>query len=170
MSTAKTQALLAARQAADYVVAVVGRGTMRESPAFRAFAEHCLADEHARLFVDLARCRYLDSTFLGTLVSAHRLGGRRIRVVADQGAQQRLLASTNLHRLLHCGLEAPLIDDACWVSLEHEPSDAASLAKHILQAHRQLAELGGEDASAFARIANRLEDELAAANTAQENS
>jgi anti-anti-sigma factor len=50
------------------VFQVEGKGTMKQAPALRERAERALADGVRRLHVDLRRCHYMDSTFLGTLL------------------------------------------------------------------------------------------------------
>ena len=56
-----------------YCVRVAGRGTMRESPALRAFALQVLDEPGSpTLDVDLTACEYLDSTFLGGLLGLFR--------------------------------------------------------------------------------------------------
>ena len=54
-----------------YLLRLVGRGTMRESPTVRDFACGAIEDG-AEFVVDLSACEYLDSTFLGCLVLLHK--------------------------------------------------------------------------------------------------
>src|SRR3954463_7175856 len=89
-----------------YCVRVAGRGTMRESPALRAFALQIL-DEPGRptLDVDLTACDYLDSTFLGGLVGLFRRFEQagpsgRLAIAGPTEVLHRLLGPTRLDDLL----------------------------------------------------------------------
>src|SRR5437016_6281177 len=84
--------------ASGYLVQVEGRGTLRESPALHEFAVQSLDGQRGpgTVVVDLSHCDYLDSTFLGCLVSLHRKYNRtqphRFQVAAPYDKCQRLLA------------------------------------------------------------------------------
>src|SRR3984893_13951711 len=51
---------------------VVGWGRMYQSMPLRRLSEKYLAEGITRLHVDLRHCTYLDSTFLGTLLTLRR--------------------------------------------------------------------------------------------------
>src|SRR5262245_58198315 len=94
-----------------YIVRVEGRGTMRESPAAEVFARQALREEPARTVIfDLQACSYLDSTFLGCLITLHKefkgLHPPRFFVAAPAECRTRLLAPTFLDRYLNL-LESP---------------------------------------------------------------
>ncbi len=65
--------LTVARSDAGYVVFLEGRATMNEGPAFHTFVTQLLdhAEEPA-LVVCADGCEYMDSTFLGGLISLHK--------------------------------------------------------------------------------------------------
>jgi hypothetical protein len=68
--------IMVARFADGVSVHLEGAGTMAESPLVNAFAEEVMRDRTQRVIVDLAGCTYLDSTFLGGLVSLLKRHGR----------------------------------------------------------------------------------------------
>lgn len=151
-----------ARCPEGYVVSLVGRGTLRESPAFRDFVGQCLDNGHV-VTVELTECGYLDSTFLGCLIGLHKrslgLGGSLLRFVADEPCRLRLLSTASLHKLLDFVAECPATDDD-YITLEFGHFDSRDLGKHVMTSHRLLADLGGDDAEQFRAIADRLQKEL----------
>jgi hypothetical protein len=138
---------------------------MSESPALEELAARSLdgSCEATTLAVDLSRCDYLDSTFLGCLVSLHRKYNRtlphRFQVAASRDKCQKLLAPTRLNHLLDVTDVCPEpIADVLEVS--HPILASADLGRHLLECHRRLAELGGSQAASFRSIADQLAREL----------
>lgn len=144
------------------VVRVIGRGTMKESPAFRAFLQRCLANRDYRVTVDLSDCDYLDSTFLGCLIGLHKLGGEgpsRLQFYATDGRCSRLFSWSMLDRYLNVTDACPAPTD----EFQDIPScelDARELGVHIMQCHQRLAAAGGQDAEVFESIVAKLSKEL----------
>ncbi len=151
------------RCANGYVVALVGRGTLQETPAFRDFVEQCLENQ-LEVIVDLSRCDFLDSTFQGCLIGLHResmsSGRKLLRVFADEQCRLQLLSTSGLHKLLDFVAECPTTQDE-GISLDFGHFGSQTLGRHVMNSHRLLAELGGEDANRFREIADRLQAELA---------
>ena len=148
-----------------YCVRVAGRGTMRESPALRAFALRVL-DEPGRptLDVDLTACEYLDSTFLGALMGLFRRFEQagpsgRLAIAGPAEVLHRLLGPTRLDAILPLRAECPerLGEE---VPIPPQALDSADLGRHILESHRRLAELGGANAAVFGPIADQIAREL----------
>lgn len=48
------------------------RATYKEAQAFRERLEHLITSEHLNIIVDLGKCEYVDSTFVGAMVVAHK--------------------------------------------------------------------------------------------------
>ena len=148
---------------AGYVVRILGRGTMLESPALSEFAIGCLANSGDSLIVDLSACEYLDSTLLGCLVTLHRRFGNadppRFELAAADHVSERLLGPTRLVRFFHIIEEAPTTVDTS-VPLQCSMPERDDLGRHIMRCHKELADLGGPESDAFARIAQRLAREL----------
>jgi anti-anti-sigma regulatory factor len=153
------------RTTSGFLVQVEGRGTLSESPALEEFAVRSLDGPcgPSTLAVDLSRCGYLDSTFLGCLVSLHRKYNRtsphRFRVAASCDKCQKLLAPTRLNHLLDVTAVYPEpIGDV--LELSQPILASADLGRHIMECHRRLAELGGSQAASFRSIADQLAREL----------
>jgi anti-anti-sigma regulatory factor len=141
---------------------VVGWGTMKQSLALRRCGEQGLAGGVKLLRVDLRHCTYLDSTFLGTLLWLQRAARRR-------GAGEMLLVSPSGKC---CGLFKQLgVDTAfatvtedepdagCWTELVSDADNSRDFNCNVVQAHQELANLGGKAAATFREVADRLSKE-----------
>ncbi|MEQ8787527.1 MAG: STAS domain-containing protein [Pirellulaceae bacterium] len=163
MSSAKTSARTSVvevgRTSDGFLLAIVGRGTMRESLALHEHVVECLEHESLSLTIDLSRCEYLDSTFLGCLVKLHkRLGGEQFEVVAP-GERRELLASMNLDRLLTV-TDDPPAEVVSLTTLTAEMLCSEDLGRHSMHCHRELAQVEGPNRAVFQRIAEQLSREL----------
>ena len=145
------------------VVRVSGSGTLKESPAFKAFVGRYLSGNRSRhVTVDLSDCDYLDSTFMGCLIGLHKLGGEgesRLRFFAEDQRTGRLLSASMLDRYLHIvdHLPAELDDPQPIPDCE---LGAREFGEHVMQCHQRLAAAGGEDSEAYASIVEQLAKEL----------
>lgn len=151
--------LTVGRTSTGYLIALEGKGTLFQSPSFQELVDRCLREEASTLVVDLTDCEYLDSTFLGCLVSLHRRhnsGGRVcMEIHAPGGVRDALLRSSHLDRFFAFATGTPeILGEATSVDMSRPDRDV--LGRHVEEAHRRLAELGGDDAAAFGRIAQSV--------------
>jgi anti-sigma B factor antagonist len=150
-----------------YCLRVEGAGTMSESPVIHAFAERVLSGPDGQVIIDLGACTYVDSTFLGGLVSLFKRHGKtksdgpeRFAIFAPASIRQSLFGTSRLDRVF------PFVDELPLTGVESLPLEAQTttsreeLGHYIVECHRRLAELGGPDAEAFGRVADALSDEL----------
>jgi anti-anti-sigma regulatory factor len=145
-------------------VRIEGRGTMRESPAAKTVGERTLAaDPSAVVVFDLSACDYLDSTFLGCLMSLARSHApglpKRFEIAAPPEVRKKLLGPCRLDRLIPCTDAAPAAV-AGWVDVPAADLDPKEMTRHIMEAHRLLAEVDSPMRIAFTRIADELAKEL----------
>lgn len=163
MALTDSSGLRVGRSDLGYVVFVVGRGTMLESPALHDFAMKCVDSESCTLAIDLMECEYLDSTFLGCLVDLNRCFSRdkraRYQIIADAACSQRLLAATHLQKVLPVSAQPQQTIADC-VELPSSKLERKEFGRHVLECHRRLAELGGPNQVVFERIAKQLAGEL----------
>ena len=141
---------------------VVGRATMRHSPALRRHVERCLAPGPVTLHIDLRECIYMDSTFLGTLVMFKRmLADRRLgqfALVAPSPECSRVLRQTGLGATF-CVLAAELPPNEDGELLENEPEDGSFFKRTIVEAHQELAGLSGSAGAIFRDVAAHLKED-----------
>jgi anti-anti-sigma factor len=141
---------------------VVGWGTMKQSLPVRRCAEQRLAQGACVLRMDLRHCTYLDSTFLGTLLTLQRSARR-------QGDKQLILVcpSPNCCRLLQqLGIDDAFTTetadepDACdWADLPSERDDPCACTWNVVEAHRELASQGGVAERTFGPVVRQLSRE-----------
>lgn len=157
--------LTVARSDAGYVVFLEGRATMNEGPAFHTFVTQLLdhAEEPA-LVVCADGCEYMDSTFLGGLISLHKkysLTGRpRFIVAASRESRNRLLVSARLDLILKLTDRAPECSGNR-SPIPTPPANSRDFTQHAIECHRLLAEIGGPQAAVFQLVADQLSKELA---------
>jgi anti-anti-sigma regulatory factor len=156
--------LTVGRTRAGYLITLEGRGTLFQSPAFQELVERCLDEETSTVVVSFAGCDYLDSTFLGSLVSLHRTynstGKARLQIDAPAELRKGTLHTGNLDRLLSFADERPrVVGTMAEVEITRPGKD--EIAKSVEQAHRLLSELDGGESSAFGSVAQRIAQERA---------
>lgn len=153
---------LIGRGADGLVVKIVGRGTMQESLAFRATVEPGL--DAGDVIFDATYCKYLDSTFLGCLVWAQKAckqsPHRRFVIVAPVATRATLFSASSLDHYFDFVDTCPEPLDA-FVLMDVERLDPKELGWHVMRCHELLAAMGGQQATAFRAIADRLAKELA---------
>jgi anti-anti-sigma factor len=124
---------------------VEGRATMTHSLPLRHCAERLLTGGVRSIRVDLRDCSYVDSTFVGTLLTlkkaVDRLAGH-FTLVMPSASCDRILQSMGLSDLLGCE-SADLDADAQWNDLVVAPADPASFRQNVAQAHEELASVPG---------------------------
>ncbi len=148
------------RTAQGFLVRVGHHGTLRESRALAEFIAHI--QPPAVVDLDLSAVVYLDSTFLGSLIGFHKrlnisnLG--RFRICGPVDHARHLMGKTRLDTLLPLTEVTPeLVGDEHVIP--QDVIDSTDLAHFIADAHRKLADLGGPDSPAYARVADRLDEE-----------
>ena len=153
----------ACRTASGYLIRVNGHGTMRESLAVHEFADGFLGENGVTLTIDLNACQFLDSTFLGCLVSLHKRCEQKtpqgFRVAASEQKVKALLEPTRIHTLFSVTEDSEDVVGEC-VAITSEVQEPRDLGRHIMKCHRQLADIDGPDQDVFQRIADRLAREL----------
>ena len=153
-------AITVGKTATGFVVRIAHHGTLRES---RALAEFAASMPHGQeLSLDLSKADYLDSTFLGSLMGLHKRTNMArngtFRICGPVVHVRRLMGKTRLDTVL------PLVDGVPSTLGEEQEipqaaTESAELAHFIADAHRKLAELGGPDSPAYAKVAERIDEE-----------
>jgi hypothetical protein len=137
----------------------------------KEFGDQRIAAGETCLVVDLGACTGMDSTFMGTLAGmAARLStvdNGRLQIADVSARNRRSLEDLGLDFLMEVDPpEAGWRDhlDTLRAKLEcsgpTEPTHSVERAKHVLEAHQELAAKNEKNAQAFAGVVALLESEL----------
>jgi anti-anti-sigma regulatory factor len=145
-------------------IRVEGRGTMNESRIAADVAARTLASaENTTVVFDLTDCEYLDSTFLGNLLDLNRNYGRsnppRCLVAASAERRQQLLHAVRIDKLIPA-VDSPPTVRGDWVVLDTASHDRFDMMRHIMIAHRTLAQVESPMQGTFAKIAEQIDKDL----------
>jgi anti-anti-sigma factor len=150
-----------------YLIRITGRGTLRESPTLKEFVMKCSQHGESTVVIDLMACSYLDSTFLGCLVTLHKGCNRestsRLFIHVEPERRKQLFSVCRLEKLLSFTETCPTPIGE-FVEIQRHDLDCRELGKHAMISHLRLAEIGGEDARSFKSVADQLAEELGDAN------
>lgn len=142
------------RHSATVTFRVEGRGTMALGLPLRQTAEGLLADGVREVRIDLRGCKYMDSTFIGTLLSINKQLGFKnegpLIVVSPSDECVKALVQMGLDTML------PSCEDTVsagpWLEVDCGPADLPALKRNITQAHEELASLPGSVGKQFEAV------------------
>jgi anti-anti-sigma factor len=141
---------------------VEGRATLYHSQPLRRLAEQARAGGATSVRVDLRRCTYMDSTFLGTLLYVLRHCGHpesaRFALVCPSPQCQRLLRDMGMDGL-YPAETAEELPAAVWTDVCCETGDVGTFRRAVVQAHQELADLPGPAGEMFREVAQGLAGE-----------
>jgi anti-anti-sigma regulatory factor len=140
------------QQAQTITFQVEGWGTMTQGPVVRRLAEQRLAAGATAVRLDLRRCTYMDSTFIGILLCLQRtLDGRRTGafVLVSPSAECREL----LQKMMLAPLFAVVMEEEsaaqAWQEVACDMHDMDALKCNVVEAHQALARLKGPAGEPF---------------------
>jgi len=149
-----------------------GKGSFRSSPALKRFGELRAGEGEKTLVVDLDGCTGMDSTFMGTLAGLANLlsrkGGGVLQVAGADERNRRSLEDLGLDLLVDIEPESAVwrgrVEDIrkglSSVDGGGGVPDNEARARHVLDAHRTLAESNDANRERFRGVLEVLEDEL----------
>lgn len=150
----------------DCVVRLIGRATLQHSPAMEELVVRTVEHSPAtHVAIDLTRCDYLDSTFLGSLFGLYsRFGGgdasARIRIHGSPAVIRKLFGPLKLDKHLKADATPAPAAFGNWVNLSAVEGDKAAMSRHVMECHRRLADIDTPARAAFTKIADAMEREL----------
>jgi anti-anti-sigma factor len=134
---------------------VDGQATMHHSLPLRRRAEQALANGVTTLWVDLRRCTYMDSTFLGTLLclkkTIEQRGEGSFALASVSPQCQRLLRQMGLDKF-YTVLTVEELPPEAWQEMAGDPCDAGTFQGNEVQAHEELANLPGPAGDPFREV------------------
>jgi len=155
-------------------VRVMGRGTYRNAEPLRQFGQEAIGRGGRRIFLDLAHCQGMDSTFLGVLagfgLKLRQLGrndGLHLMNAGERNLQ--LCQSLGLDRLARIEAGAPtaseetlefrMLPDTDLTAL-NKPADQAGTASVMLEAHEDLCRADERNEAKFKDVKKLLREEI----------
>lgn len=135
---------------------VEGKATIPNSLPMRLHAERALAAGTTIVRVDLRDCSYMDSTFLGTLLTLKKAVDKKgqFQLISPSVGCQKLFNQMGLTGMFATQVEDP-VADTIWTDLATE-QDQNSLKRNCATAHEALADLPGEAGKQFEQVARCL--------------
>jgi anti-anti-sigma regulatory factor len=134
---------------------IEGYATMDHTLPFRRRAEQALAEGVTSLRIDLGRCLYMDSTFLGTLFmlkkAIDRKGLATFVLTALSAQCRRLLQQMRLEEYYPIQPMEELPADV-WTELTGGRGDCDTFRNNVVQAHQELANLPGPAGEPFREV------------------
>ncbi len=142
---------------------VAGWGTMNMSLPLRRFVEQLLSTRPRNVWIDLRRCTYVDSTFLGTFLFLQRAVARHgcglFRLVSPSPECTCLFQQMGVEEVFNIVVtEEPAT--AGWTPLTKEPADQNCFQRNVLQAHEELAALPGSAGEPFRAVVRCLAKDM----------
>ncbi|MEY5019049.1 MAG: hypothetical protein RLZ22_137 [Verrucomicrobiota bacterium] len=146
-----------------------GKGSFRNSPTMKAYAEERMGAGEKHLVVDLDACTGMDSTFMGTLAGmASRLsaaddGG--LQIAGADERNRRSLEDLGLDFLMEINPPAAVWQDRLGaIRSELKPVGGGAVdphtgGVHVLDAHRKLSAINEKNKQAFSTVVSMLEKE-----------
>jgi len=140
---------------------VVGLGNMNISLTLNDFATSSLQEGYKHFALDLAQCRGMDSTFMGTISGMQteiKNHGGWICLLNVSEYNRKLLETIGLWRLISVKEEFP-IDPVETQQLESVGNATRRLA-HIRKAHEELVAIDERNRERFGRFLAALEEDM----------
>ncbi len=155
-----------------------GKGSFRNSPLLKEFADRRIAVGERLLVVDLGSCSGMDSTFMGTLAGiAARLSGHdgaALQIADVDQRNRRSLEDLGLDFLMqidppHAKWRGHIEHIRSTLEAPHTPAangkpNSIQRARHVLEAHQNLSAISEENAREFANVLSVLQNELTTPN------
>lgn len=140
---------------------VLGRGTLDQCPAVREWVETQWRQAVKPLRVHLDRATHLDSTFIGTLLLLNRQlqakAGLSVTIASLSAEGRRALEQ--MHVLNQLTIEQA--ESQPWQELQVKSNVRSSRGcqQTVVEAHQELAQVGGAAQAQFGALAAQLADE-----------
>lgn len=158
--------LLVAEQGGLVLFHLIGRGTFKLCPAFRAYCEALLKDNTKKgVMLDLAKCVSMDSTFMGVMVMLGLRARNRLALllVNARPEHRTLLDGIGVSRVWRY-VSQP-VPNLTWKKLGEATAGKGSvenmkdIAPLIIEAHEALIELDSNNIPEFQNIIDMIKEE-----------
>lgn len=161
----KKGSVLIARETYGYIIKVEGRANLECSPALKNFIDSITPEENvSKIVFDLSDCKWMDSTFMGTLTILG-LKSRKMNIAVEIcNADQRnlgLIRDLGISNLFEFISNVSLRADIKWENIvETQKSSDGAVAETILKAHETLVEADSSNAPKFEGIIDLVKKDI----------
>jgi len=159
--------ILVARTANLGFIKVIGRGSFQNSGCLKAFYQQLLKEGVDRFVVDLEKCTYLDSTFLGILLGLglklKDIGNGLLHILNASPRNLELLKNLGLDRLIQIDTKHVELNGVIEKQLEEMPCPVPTrdeAGPTILEAHENLMEFDPRNIPKFKDVVEFLREDL----------
>jgi anti-anti-sigma regulatory factor len=156
-------AILVGLDGRTVMVLVEGKGTFLNSTGLKEFAKEMINRGYREFCVDLASCPLMDSTFMGTLAGIalrlRELGQGELRVVRLNERNRELLANLGLDQLFTIAAASVAATTGAQ-PLPAAPTDKATQAQTMLEAHEAVVEANPQNLAKFKDVLEYLKNDL----------
>ncbi|MFH1066743.1 MAG: STAS domain-containing protein [bacterium] len=156
--------ILVGRSGGTAWVRVVGRGSFKNAPHVKRFADEVMQQGVTGFVVDLGKCAHMDSTFMGILAGLNlrlKKGGQSELVVVNVAKRNmELLHNLGLDKILRVE-EKPMEGEIPQASpLAGGQETPQQIVKTMLEAHETLLEVDQRNVVKFQDVITYLRHEL----------
>lgn len=133
---------------------------MPHSLPLRRSIEHGLGDGACAVHIDLRRCTYMDSTFIGTLLcllKEFKRASREFKVVSPSRECGELFHQMGLDRVLPIATKEE--ESGPWSEVMADTGEVETCKRNVIQAHQSLADLDGDAGEPFRAVMRTLSRE-----------
>ena len=149
------------------VIRIGGRGTFHNSPCLEKLEEEfCRQNENVRFIIDLEKCNYMDSTFMGVLAymgtNQIKRGVGKMTVLNQTNHTLKLLSTLGLTQILdvHFDKSTEYLKNADFEVAECPEQDKYTQIVHMLEAHKKLIDIDGRNEVQFEKVVTLLSESL----------
>lgn len=141
-------------EAGRTVIQPVGACRAGVCPSLRAYLDWAQPPAIREVYFDLSETEFVDSTFIGLLLSTVRPpsgGDRPMHLVGPSGEICKLLHLMHLESVFHI-IDALPPAEGAWQTLSTQCEDTDALADLIIDAHQALIDADARNEPAFRRV------------------
>jgi len=149
-------------------VYVIGEATMLIASTLKKFVFDIIhkisGDSEHNIYINLSDCKYMDSTFIGTLIIIERrcvdILNKHIILSSPNDYSMEVLGQMGLLKIFTIIQEPVVYDKLNMWQLEMKDMDRLENAILMFQAHEQLSEVSEENRKQFSLVTQTLKEEI----------
>lgn len=155
--------VLISRQEDVCEINVEGRATFDCSPPLRHFADNIASGHFKKIQINLEKCEWMDSTFMGTLATLGlraRSSQTPIEIVNAGAQNMRLLKELGVVKLFtFSDADKAIIDTNNYRRMD-TPFDQKTMAETVLDAHETLMDVDESNVQRFKAVVDMVKKDL----------